>query len=230
MRSFRNQLAFQLADWRPLIIFWAILLAVNVVQVLDLLYWSSKTGSTIYSVFSPNYGAASVFILVCGILSATTTFPLLMSLGYTRKQFYLTTIVSAPIFCAVMAIIQCIIVYLGRGLMSALGYHLETPLWSVATIGYLQLVIYCMIFYLSFLIGSVFYLYGTLPGILLIAAYFALLNYTPVPVENKFDFMDYFSTSLDYNNHIYIHYTWIISAIVAVAGWLLYRRAAVRTY
>ncbi|MBA9084461.1 hypothetical protein FHR92_000918 [Fontibacillus solani] len=228
MRSFRNQLAFQLMDWRPLIIFWAVLIVVNIVQVLDLLYWSSKTGSTIYSVFMPNYGAASVFVLVSGILSATITFPLLMSVGYTRKQFYLTTIVSGPIFCAVMAIIQCTIVYCGRGILNALGYHLETPIWSVASVGYLQLAIYCMIFYLSFLIGSVFYLYGTLPGILVIAAYIAVLSYTPV--DNKFDFMDYFSTSLEYNNHTYIHYTWIISAIVAVAGWLLYRRSAVRTY
>lgn len=228
MRSFRNQLTFQLVDWRPVIVFWAILLAVNVLQVLDLVYWSSRFGSTIQSVFSPNYVAASIFMLVCGILSATTTFPLLMSVGYTRKQFYFTTIVFGPIFCAVMAIIQCIIVYFGRGVLSALGYHLETPLRLVLSIGYLQLTVYCIIFFLSFLIGTVFYLYGTLPGILLIAAYIAVLNF--VSFNIKFDPIDYFDAALKSSNYTPIHYLWFISAIVAAAGWLLYRRAAVRTY
>lgn len=230
MRSFRNQAIFQWMDYRKaLIIFWSILLLVDVALIIDFLYWSDKTSLSIDNLFTPNYGAISIFVLVSGILSATVSFPLHMSFGYTRKQSYLTTIVTIPIFCTVMAIIQCIIVYSRSWILSALGYNLAPPMpmISIFSIGYFQLAIYVLISFLSFLLGSFFYFYGIVPGILLIAAYITVLNFVS---SDNFDFVNYFNSPLELNELWGAHFSLLLSILLAGVGWLIYRKAAVRTY
>lgn len=229
MRSFRNQVKFHWLDYRKSVyIFWAILLLVGIAQLVIHQFWPNAIDSPIDYGFTVNYGAIAIFTLVSGLLTASQTFPLMMSFGFTRRQFYSNVIISFVVYCAGMSLMQNIVVYGGREIFTLFGYQLEHNIMSFFPLWYTQFAIYLAISFLFFVMGNVFYRFGVIPGLIVIALYILAANLiTDIPESNFETYFSYSASIIDLNP---ANIALIVAIIAAVVGWLLCRRAAVRNH
>lgn len=227
LSSFRKQMKFHWLDFRKAIyIFWLVLILVNSTQIVIQQFWPGIIDSPIDRVFAANYGTIAIFTLVGGIITATQTFPLMMSFGFTRKQFFINVQIIFVIYCAGMALMQNIVVYAGNAIITLFDSQLQPNLIPFFTLWYMQFWIYLAISFLFFVMGIVFYRFGTLAGIIVIAIYITLLYW----ITEKPSFDSYFDSISASTSPTLILIPLFITIIAANIGWLLCRRAAIRTY
>ncbi len=228
METSRKMLRFHWLDnFKPLAYFWSILLLVDIAQVVVMRYFPEITNSSNSFLFSANYGAIAIYLLVCGILMATNSFPLLMSFGIPRQKFYLNLIGTSALLCAAMALMQNIVVYGGYQVTTLLGVTVEDSIPAFFPLWYSQFTFYLFDMFLFTLLGTVFYRFGTLPGLIMIAVFVLVLNLSP----GDLDFAENFElTAPGWSGWTVSHLFLGMAAILIGIGWLLYRRAPVRTY
>jgi hypothetical protein len=102
MEVLKRSLKFQYEDTKkPFCIFWAIALLVY----LGLNIFINVDTTTAFGMVM----AAMIFLLVDAILMYSETFPLMLGLGSTRKDFYISSIISFFILSFIMSIIQSIL-------------------------------------------------------------------------------------------------------------------------
>lgn len=165
--------------------------------------------------FSANYGAIAVFILVSGLLAATVTFPLMLSLSSTRRNYLRGVLSYGVISSAGLALFQALVAHGGMVILKWSGMPSENGPGSFLTLLYIQFVIYLLIFLLFTLLGMVFYRFGTLSGLIMIAVYILILYYTTNDTELTFQVT---------------HYLLGLCPIIAALLWLIVRKATVKTY
>lgn len=228
MVTSRKMLRFYWMDnFKPVTYFWSILLLVDIAQVVIMLYFPEIMNSTNSFLFSANFGAIAIYLLVYGILIATNSFPLMMSFGIPRQRFYLSVIGMTAILCAAMALMQNIVVYVGYGVTSLLGHSIEESIPAFLSLWYSQFAFYLFDMFLFILLGTVFYRFGTLPGLITIAFYVLILNLSP----GNMDFAENFELSAPGMSNVMVSHLFLgLTVILIGIGWMLYRRAPVRTY
>lgn len=227
MRSFRKQMKFHWIDFRKAIyIFWLVLTLVNSTQIVIQHFWPGIIDSPIDQVFAANYSVIAIFTLVAGLITATQTFPLMMSFGFTRKQFFTNVQIISVIYCAGMALMQSIVVHAGSAIIHLFDSQSQSSLIPFFTLWYMQFWIYLAISFLFFVMGIVFYRFGTLAGIFVIAVYIMLLYW----ITEKPSFDSYFNSITANTSPTLILIPLIITIIAASIGWLLCRRVAIRTH
>lgn len=223
MTSYRRTIRFMWQDsYKALRIFLAVLLLVDaalfVLQRIPIPFtnnsqqWISTSSSHF---FSANYGAIAVFTLVSGLLAATVTFPLMLSLSSTRKKYLLGVLSYGVISSTGLALFQALVAHGGMVILKWSGMPSENGPGSFLTLLYIQFVIYLLIFLLFTLLGMVFYRFGTLPGLIMIAVYILILYYTTNDTELTFQVT---------------HYLLGLCPIIAALLWLIVRKATVKTY
>ncbi|RCX19699.1 hypothetical protein DFP94_104153 [Fontibacillus phaseoli] len=228
METSRKMLRFHWLDnFKPLTVFWSILLLVDIALVVAQRYFPEVLNTSDNFLFSANYGAIAIYLLVCGILMATSSFPLLMSFGIPRQKFYLNLIGTTVLLCAAMSLIQNIVVYVGYSVMQLSGITIEASITPFLLLWYCQWTFYLLDMFLFILLGTVFYRFGTLPGLITIAFYILVLNLVP----DDLDFADNFELAASGLSNVTLSHLFLgITVVLIGIGWLLYRRAPVRTY
>lgn len=228
MNTFRKALHFHRLDNRkPLLIFWSILLLADLTQLVFIRFYPEIWNTYSPYLFSQNYVAIVIYVLVSGILTATNTFPLMMSFGCTRQNYYRNAIAFSVLQCAGMALIQNILVFAGSAILRMWDNNLVGNTIPFLSLWYSQLTFYLFVMLMFILLGTVFYRFGTLFGLIMIAFYIMMLNLIPGGV----DILDYFDPAAAGAFNPWIaHLCLALSAVLAGIGWLLYRRASVRTY
>lgn len=228
MASYRNTLRFMWQDsYKALRIFLAVLLLVDMLLLVFQINWPHLVDNPSNHFFSPNYGAIGIFTLVSGLLTATVTFPLMLSLSSTRKNYIAGALSYAVISSAGLALFQALVAHGGTALLELWGTSSETALTPFLTLWYIQFTIYLLIFLLSTLLGLIFYRFGTMPGLMAIAGFIFILFL----VANTSGGTEL--TDKDVSGGIIllaVHYLLLFCVLIAALLWLVVRKAAVRTY
>lgn len=228
MASLRNTSRYMWLDgYKAVRIFWSILLLINVIHLILQFNWPHLVKDNSGNFFSANYGAIGIFILVSGLVTATVTFPLLLSLGSTRKNYVSATIVYGILSSAGMALVQSLVAHGGTALLKLWDIAPAGQLTPFLSLWYIQTVSYLLIFLLFVVLGMVFYRFGTLSGIITIAAYIAVMAWISSVSENV-DFMEKNFSGLAHLQAA--HYLLAFSVLAAGLLWLITRKAPVRTY
>lgn len=103
----------------PLIIFWSIVLAIQVILLVLMAVSSSEDSPS--SLMLGGSGAVYVFMFITGLLTIKDTFPLALSMGATRKLYFLSTLY----FYVLLALLQTVIMTLLTALEMFLDPLLE---------------------------------------------------------------------------------------------------------
>ena len=103
----------------PLIIFWSIVLAIQVILLVLMAVSSSEDSPS--SLMLGGSGAVYVFMFITGLLTIKDTFPLALSMGATRKLYFLSTLY----FYLLLALLQTVIMTLLTALEMFLDPLLE---------------------------------------------------------------------------------------------------------
>ncbi|GIO43470.1 DUF4052 family protein [Paenibacillus apis] len=228
MASYRNTMRFMWKDsYKALRIFLAVLLLVDIGLLVFQVNWPHLVDNHSNNFYSSNYGAIGIFTLVSGLLTATVTFPLMLSLGSTRKNYIAGALSYGVLSSAGLALFQTLVAHGGTAILEGLGKLSESAPTPFLTLWYTQFTIYLLIFLLFTLLGTIFYRYGTVPGLITIAGFLFILFFT----ANAPGGTDY--TDKDISSWGFLlaaHYLLALCVLVAALLWLIIRKAAVRTY
>lgn len=235
MATYRNTMRFMWQDsYKALRVFLAVLLLVDIGLLVFQIIWPySVNPSTQWvdissdSFYSSNYGAIGIFTLVSGLLTATVTFPLMLSLGSTRKNYIAGVLSYGVISSAGLALFQTLVAYGGTSLLKLWGQLNVSAPTPFLTLWYTQFTIYLLIFLLFTLLGAIFYRYGTMPGLIAIAGLIFILFFT----ANTSGGAAFTDTDISGWNLLQaVHYLLGLCALLAALLWLIIRKATVRTY
>ncbi|MBU5674594.1 hypothetical protein [Paenibacillus brevis] len=228
MATYRNTMRFMWQDsYKALRVFLAVLLLVDIGLLVFQIKWPHLVDNPSNNFYSPNYGAIGIFTLVSGLLTATVTFPLMLSLGSTRKNYIAGVLSYGVISSAGLALFQTLVAYGGTALLELWGQLSESAPASFLTLWYTQFTIYLLIFLLFTLLGAIFYRYGTMPGLIAIAGLIFILFFTANTSGGTG------LTDKDISGWILlqaVHYLLGVCVLLAALLWLIIRRATVRTY
>lgn len=253
MEALKRQIKFQLADTRrAIIIFWAIVIASNILFYFlnattnngmygtgHMITVQSSNGQLVntryLNVAGSNVIAIWIFIIVYNMVMYYEIFPTAIGFSSTRKNFYLGAIIHNSILCFIMAVIEGVLLKLDRVIIKALGQNaldefLMLDLKSV-NIVYIIIVLF-LIFILPCalfnLLGTILYKWGYKFWLVFLAGFIILANVrVEVPVrafKAVSDFIFRFDGLMTFSAK-----TILVSALLYAVGWIFVRRRAVRT-
>lgn len=105
MRTFRSQLAFHWHENRKrLLYFGAIVLLLDLWVLAG--YGVYKPENALALVMNNNFAAISIFILLITYITGANSFPLLMGLGSTRRQYYWSSLTYFAAFSVAISLAQ----------------------------------------------------------------------------------------------------------------------------
>ncbi|AIQ20285.1 hypothetical protein H70357_28960 [Paenibacillus sp. FSL H7-0357] len=228
--STRSLIKFQLKDYRRgSLILLSVLVLVDIAMVLLLKFLPSMDAGSADNIFSVNRNIITIFSIVSMIVTVAITFPLMSSFSVTRRNFYVSTLLALLGFCISAALAESILYLIGRAVLPSIGLPVEVdrPLllsWYMFTLTLLEISM------ATFLIGSCFYRFKLVIGIFSAIIYFGLIELISLLLPSL-QFMDV-SALLPLPSETFQPGTsvlmWVITALFAVTGWLVYRRTDIR--
>lgn len=175
MRMFRNQLAFHWHENRKrLLYFGAIVLLLDIWLLAGYGIYEPENAMTL--VMNNNFAAISIFILLIAYIAAANSFPLLMGFGYTRKQYYWSSLIYFAAFSAAISLAQTMLMAVLKLLLPLLGFSLDNTVISFGALWYSQSATYFLLAMLFFLVSTLMYRFSIFWGVGLIAIYILSLD------------------------------------------------------
>ncbi|WP_019635929.1 DUF4052 family protein [Paenibacillus fonticola] len=223
MKTFRRQLAFHWYDNRKRLLFFGAI-------VLFLDFWL-LAGYGIYEpenalplVMNNNFAAISIFTVLIAYIAAANSFPLLMGFGYTRKQFYWSSLIYFAAFSTAISFAHTLLIALLKLLLPLLGFNLDNVVVSFGPLWYSQTAAYFLLAMMVFLLSTMMYRFGILSGAGLIVIYILSLN---IYGTNNPTLID--AAAKTFVDIIPPHYAIAVSLGIALICRRLYRSADVKT-
>jgi hypothetical protein len=203
-----------------------VLVLVDIAMVLLMKFLPSLDMGTADSIFSINRNIITIFSIVSMIVTVAITFPLMSSFSVTRRSFYASTLLALLGFCITAALAESILYLIGRAALPSIGLTVDVD-QPLLLSWYLFMLTLLDISIATFLIGACFYRFKVILGILSAIVYFGLIEL----VSRLLPSLHYAEDSVLFPKTIQpgtSFLMWVIIAISAVAGWLVYRRTDVR--
>lgn len=223
MRTFRSQLAFHWHENRKrLLYFGAIVLLLDLWVLAG--YGVYEPENALALVMNNNFAAISIFILLITYITGANSFPLLMGLGSTRRQYYWSSLTYFAAFSVAISLAQTMLMAALKLLLPLLGFHLDNAVISYGAMWYSQSATYFLLAMLFFLASTLIYRFGIFWGFGLIAIYVFSLEALRTSNPTLID-----ATARTLVDILSPHFALAASAGIAlICGWL-YRSAEVKT-
>lgn len=228
--SYRSLMKFHLKDYRrSSLIMLSILVLVDTALVLLMKFLPSLDMGYADSIFSVNRTIITIFSVVSMIVTVAITFPLMSSFSVTRRNFYVSTLLALLGFCITAALAESILYLIGRSVLPSIGLTVDVDR-PLALSAYTFLLALLEISLATFLIGACFYRFKVIMGIFAAMVYFGLSDLISMLLPSS-DYMEesvFFQMSPETFHAGSTLSMWVIIALCAIAGWLVYRRTDVR--
>lgn len=231
--SLTRLIHFQLKDYnKSLFVLWGILIIVDIclqsfvqfgflgdeIQVTNQVAFEMQITSldVVQSNFAPivNLVATGIFMLVAGIMTAAQTFPLMRSLNVSRTRIIHSSALGLGAASTIMVIIQTIISVVFALVLSAPDI-MESVLNPSYLLSYWSILI--MVSIAFYLVGAVFYRYGTWIGIISL-----------VVVGNVISWLPFDSYLASMSLTLLIAICWIVTALFYALTYALLIRARIK--
>ncbi|MCM8710286.1 hypothetical protein M2651_04500 [Clostridium sp. SYSU_GA19001] len=184
MNGLKRQLKFQITDWKKAFtMFWCILIAINILLYILSIYKNVSFGATIIEVKNKydeiptktvymngafgNIIPIGIFIIVYSMVMYYETFSTAIGFSSTRKNFYLSNIISSSMLCFAMAILEGTLLKIDKYIVKAMGklplnhimyFNLDKDnVIFVIYILFLLAIVFCSLFNLM---GALVYRFG----------------------------------------------------------------------
>lgn len=249
MGGFKRQLKFQVMDSKnAFIIFWCIVLAVNIlfyylngiaeintsIGTSDSIWTAANGGfitTTYINVAASNIFAIWVFIIVYNMVMYYETFPTAIGFSSTRKNFYLGAVAVNGILCFAMAVIEGVLLKLDKYFIRAVGRQPldELLMFNLQKDSIIYVILVLFVLFISCsavfnLLGTILYKFGYKSWFVFLAIAFIHGNFVP---KNYFEIIGKFFA---FNNFISFSARFIfISLVMYAIGWLLVKRQNIRS-
>ncbi|GAA0136592.1 hypothetical protein YSY43_34330 [Paenibacillus sp. YSY-4.3] len=223
MRTFRSQLAFHWHDNRKrLLWFGAILLFLDFWLIAG--YGIYEPENAMALVINNNFAAISIFILLIAYITAVNSFPRLMGLGYTRKQYYWSSLIYFAAFSIAVSLVQTLLMVALKQLLPLISFGPSTTVISYGMLWYPQTAVYFLLAILFFLTSTLMYRFGLFWGVGLIIVYILSLDALRTNNPTLID-----ATAKTLVDILPPHFAIAISIGAAFICWWLYRSAEVKS-
>lgn len=228
--SYRSLMKFHLKDYRRgALILLSILVCVDIALVLMMKLLPSWDMGTADSIFSVNQNIMSVFMIISMIVTVAITFPLMSSFSVTRRNFYISSLLALLAFCITAALAESLIYLIGRAVLPAIGLPVDAHR-PLALSGYVFGLSLLDISVATFLIGACFYRFKVIIGIISANLYFGCLTlishlFPPLEYLENYTLFQDIPAFIEPGTALL---KWVIIALCAAGGWLVYRRTDVR--
>ncbi|MUG47327.1 DUF4052 family protein [Paenibacillus woosongensis] len=223
MRTLRTQLTFHWHNHRKrLLWFGAIVLFLDFWLIAG--YGIYEPQNAIALVMNNNFAAISIFILLTAYITAASSFPLLMGLGWTRKQYYLSSLIYFAAFSIAVSLAQTLLIAALRQLLPLITFDPGTAVTSYGMLWYSQTAVFFLLAMLFFLTSTLMFRFGLFWGVGLIVVYILSLDALRTKNPTLID-----ATAKTLVDILPPHFAIAISIAAAIICWWLYRSADVKS-
>lgn len=222
MSSLKKSVQFFSIQYRKaLLIFWGILLIVNIDQSFVRSFFTGR--GNLNDSISSTFTAVWIFILVTSIINATHLFSMMMNYSVTRKKYYQTTILWTVIISFVMALTTVVMIYGLQFIATQLEISVTTPpnvtpvymLYHLFTTNLIVAV-------LSMITGALFYLYNFIAGMASLLVYYAI--FYQYVYHNLVEL-----TQIRQPMWIHNHVIFLLACVLLGLAWFIYRGVSINT-
>lgn len=228
--SYRSLMKFHLKDYRRgALILLSILVCVDIALVLMMKLLPALDMGSADSIFSVNRNIMSIFMIVSMIVTVAITFPLMSSFSVSRRNFYVSSLLALLAFCITAALAETLVYLIGRAVLPTIGLPVDVDR-PLALSGYVFTLALLEVSVATFLIGACYYRFKVIIGTFLAILYFG----SAALIFQLFPSMEYVENFVSYSAEPGMLepgttlLMWVIIALCAGAGWLVYRRTDVR--
>lgn len=228
--SYRSLMKFHLKDYRRgALILLSILGCVDIALVLMMKLLPALDMGSADSIFSVNRNIMSIFMIVSMIVTVAITFPLMSSFSVSRRNFYVSSLLALLAFCITAALAETLVYLIGRAVLPTIGLPVDVDR-PLALSGYVFTLALLEVSVATFLIGACYYRFKVIIGTFLAILYFG----SAALISQLFPSMEYVENFVSYSAEPGMLepgttlLMWVIIALCAGAGWLVYRRTDIR--
>lgn len=240
MERLKRQLKFQIRDSKKsLIVFWLILLSVNILGYFINFYNSPHmrigvmNNTREISVTGANMVAIVIFIIVYSMVMYYESFPLSIGFSSTRRNFYKGALAHNVLLCFSMAVIEGVLLKMDRFVIESIGL---TPLndfgvlklqsdglFTIIFVLFLNFLIFAAIFNL---LGILVYRFTYLVWFVIAGVFLILGNLESIRIH----FEGIYRTMFVNGSILQVFLqTLVMAAILYLAGWAIVRKMDVRS-